>query len=93
MLEDLSQPKSKTNSARAQHPATKAVSKATVRRGVVASSSDEEDSAPAPPAKRGLHLQYGMIGLQEQQNTFVCTDYQRLYRLHVLYCMQCSSMH
>jgi len=55
LLEDLSQPKAKAKSAKNPDNAAKTAGKATARRGVVASSSDEdeEDAAPVPAAKKG----------------------------------------
>ncbi len=55
LLEDLSQPKAKAKSAKKPGNAAKTAGKATARRGVVASSSDEdeEDAAPVPAAKKG----------------------------------------
>jgi len=55
LLDDLSQPKAKAKPAKQPGNAAKTAGKATARRGVVASSSDEdeEDAAPVPAAKKG----------------------------------------
>ncbi|DBA76126.1 TPA: hypothetical protein ACH3X1_009868 [Trebouxia sp. C0004] len=55
LLEDLSQPTAKAKSAKKPGNAAKTAGKATARRGVVASSSDEdeEDAVPVPAGKKG----------------------------------------
>lgn len=55
LLEDLSQPKAKAKFAKKPGSAAKTGAKATAKKGVVASSSDEdeEDAAPVPAAKKG----------------------------------------
>ena len=58
LLEDLSQPKTKAKSAKNPDNVAKTAGKGTARRGVMASSSDEDEehAAPVPAAKKGTNL-------------------------------------